>query len=193
MKIILIAIFYSLFSQASDSSPTKAEALALINEAFLGTDAGTLELLGKQVALVQTEMNLGFQKMSSSYGRQTTLLTCVTLSGGYVILSGRAGVCLDSSGTVYTLGGLGAGAAMGAKGSLLFGVVKHNGTIRDQYAGVSLGANPLLVLSEMLTRIQVGVGGDFIYSISQGNNTLILVGPSVGNMVKVGFEMISID
>jgi len=194
MKLLLSVLLATTISYASETQISKTEVLALINETAESTDAETLERMKLGLELVQSELNSGMIKMSS-IDRKTTLITCTTGKAGFFI-AGRIGLCLDTTGQVYTLAGTGQGFSFGAAASLLFGVVKSDGQVRGHYESITLGGagvHSAINLGLTLKKLNIGLGLDVVYSKSSSGNTMVLFGPSLGSMIDFSQTVLTLD
>lgn len=194
MKLLLSILLASTISYASDDQISKVEVLALINETAESTDAETLERMKQGLELLRNELNSGMIKMSDT-DKKSTFITCTTGKAG-LLATGRIGLCLDSTGQVYTLAGSGSGFSFGAAASLLFGVIKSDGQIRGQYKSTNYGGagvHSAINLGLTLKKLNVGLGLDVVYSKSSSGNTMVLFGPSLGSMLDFSNIVLSLD
>jgi hypothetical protein len=128
--------------------------------------------------------------------KSTVFLTCV-LGQGAIYVGYRLGVCVDSSKRIYNLTGNTLGISLGAKGSIVFGIVKSfNRNLRGMYSSWSVGGAAVTAainLGKLLTNMNAGLGADIISGTSASGNSLILIGPALGAMIDLSAAKITLD
>jgi hypothetical protein len=197
--ILVVGLSLNAFAEVNQTEkPDLNTLMATINAAADELDPAVLEVMKANIAAAQKIENQGFIKMADQV-KKSVFLTCTTAQGS-ILIGGRLGFCIDGSGNTYVLTGASMGIAMGIKGSLILGMVRtKTSDIRGEYRspGVSTGfaaQHEAIKLGRLLKSLNVGLGVDIVYGKSSLNeNTLILVGPSLGSMIDLSLVDITID